>query len=452
MGRTRATQRVGAALLAVFLSGCGGSGPVTGGDSPPPVLAAGTTDVVHVTVCTLRKDRLGLYGGPNPTSPFLDKMAGSGVVFDQHFSQAPWTKPGMAAVFTGRFPRSLRVDNPTTADRYLERLSADVTVLAEVMKEAGYTTVGSVANPNLHSQFGYNQGFDHYAEPLGGYEVRSKIPSSIAVVDGLLETLASVPPSDPVFVRAVVLDGHLPMKFDKAVAEEMNGSSDRVRRYDAALRQIDGQLERLLGAVTARRNNVLFVLTADHGEGLLLPRHHGKAHGNHLYRSTVETPWVVHHPALSARRVDALSMNVDVLPTVVDLLGLPVPVAVDGSSFATMLRGGDQDPPHDVVFAESFFRQRHLSMAYDGAFQLIRTYEDGTLGAPHTDALYTAADWASRRDVARAHPKEAAALGARLSAWEAAEAAKAEGVPLVLAEEDADMRRSLEALGYLESE
>lgn len=145
-------------------------------------------------------------------------------------------------------------------------------------------------------------------------------------------------------------------------------------------------------------------------------------------------------------------MNIDVLPTVADLLGLRAPAAVDGKSFAPTLREGVQETVHDVVFAESFFRQRHLSMAYDGSFQLIRTYNDGTLDASHTDALYAASDWAARRDVVRAHPKEAAALGARLSVWEAAEADKAKGVPLVLAEEDADMRKSLEALGYLESE
>lgn len=420
------------------------------GDVP---LEAGATDVVLVTVCTLRKDRLGLYGGPNPTSPFLDELARHGAVFEQHFSQAPWTKPGMAAVFTGRYPRSLHVDNPTTTDRYLERLPDDATLLAEVMKAAGYTTVASVANPNLNSQFGYNQGFDHYTEPEGTYKDRPKIPNSAEVVDGLLETVAQVPADQPVYIRAVVLDGHLPMKFDPEVAERMKGPTERVRTYDAALRQIDDNLQRLFAELQARRGNVLFVVTADHGEGLLLPRFHGKAHGNYLYRTTTETPWLVYHPALSPGRIEQLSMNIDVLPTVAELLGLSVPDQVDGGSFAPTLRGQAQDAVHDVVFAESFFRDRHLSMAYDGRFQLIRTYDDGTVEAPFTDALYAATDRTSRTDIAKARAQEAARLGEVLTAWERAEAAKAEAAPPAqLAEEDASTRQALEELGYLESE
>ncbi len=87
----------------------------------------------------------------------------------------------------------------------------------------------------------------------------------------------------------------------------------------------------------------MVVLTADHGEGMRLPRHHGSGHGDFVYRSTVEVPWVVHHPSLDPHTVDQLSMNVNVLPTLLDLVGLPEQAAAATDAGDTELAEEDAD-------------------------------------------------------------------------------------------------------------
>jgi arylsulfatase A-like enzyme len=124
-------------------------------------------------------------------------MSAQGVTFDQHISQAPWTKPGMGALYTGRFPRELHLDNPGRADGYREVVREDVTLLAEHMKAAGDATIGAVANPNLKSRFGYAQGFDHYSEPDRGYRQDPNIPSGGEIVDDVLASLDRVPADQP---------------------------------------------------------------------------------------------------------------------------------------------------------------------------------------------------------------------------------------------------------------
>lgn len=405
-----------------------------------------------ITLCTLRKDRLGFAGGPNPTSPFLDTLSAQGVTFDQHFSQAPWTKPGMGALYTGRYPRELHLDNPSQRDGYREVVREDVTLLAAHLRAAGYATIGAVANPNLKARFGYAQGFDHYTEPDRGYRQDPDIPSGTEIVDDALAALDEVPDEQPVYVRAMLIDAHLPLQYQPLDRLLLTASpTKRTRTYDAALRGIDRQVVRLVERMRARNDNLMVVLTADHGEGMRLPRHHGTGHGNFVYRSTVEVPWVVHHPSLEPHTVDQLSMNVDVLPTLLDLLGVPVPDDVDGRSQAPVIHDPAAPARHDTVFAETFFRGSHRSTAYDGAFQLVRSYDEGRPEGEHRDQLFTADDWEAQTDVAPDQPAALARLQAALDAWEAEQDAAAEAAgDTELADEDADVQEALEALGYVE--
>ncbi len=424
-------------------------------------LTAADTDVLVIAVCTLRRDRLEPYGHDGPTSPFLDELGRTGVVFEHNFSQAPWTRPAMGALFTGRWPRVLGLDLRGKGDNFDMVIEASHTLLAERLKTAGYATLGSVANPNLKEVFGFRQGFDQYSEPAGTYRDKPHIPSSHEVVDDILEMVDGLGPDQRFYARAVVLDGHVRRRWDARYRKlfgnrlAQSGVERDVADYDAALRTIDAQLARLVTTLRARNPNLLVVLAADHGEGLKTPEHHGREHGNFVYRSTVETPLIVHHPALPdpGRRVAGLSMNVDVVPTILALLGLPAPDAVDGRSQAAAVLGRSTAPVHTAVFAETFFRKVHLSTVFDGDHQLIRRYVSDHPDANHLDRLYTAADADAHTAIQAQAPDETRALAAVLDAWEALqdqhEAASAgEETGTV----DSATRKMLQDLGYIEED
>jgi len=417
-------------------------------------LSAEHTDVVVVAVCTLRRDRMGMYGHDQPTTPFLDRLADKGVVFEEHFTQAPWTRPAMGSIFTGKWPRELKLDDPNQGRGFKAVIRDDHTLLSEHLAAEGYTAVGAVANPNLKRQFGFAQGFDDYSEPAGTYKERPHIPGSKEVVDVLLEMAAKVPADQRLYARVNVLDTHLPHKFSLRYPKLFEAPTERLRHYDAALRTIDSQLARMFTELQAQRPNLLFMLVADHGEGLYLPRHHGPEHGNHVYRTTTQTPWLVHHPALDGggRRISGRSMNVDLVPTVLDLLGIEVPDEVDGASQSAAIRGDVDRASHAFAYSETFFRKRHLSTIYDGEHQLIRTYAVPTEEGPFVDALYTDADWQADTDLFDARPEAAVRLRDALTEWEASVMAQGQDAPDPGEEAEVDdtTDQMLRDLGYVD--
>lgn len=418
--------------------------------APDPSLgiSAAQTDVVLVALCTLRTDRLEPYGHDQPTSPFLDQLAGQGVRFAHNFAQAPWTRPSMAALMTGLWPRGMRIDNLNSGEAFRRRIGDQHTLLAEYLSAAGYNTVGVVTNPNLKEMFGFAQGFDAYDEPAGRYRDKPYRKTAAEAVDTALELAGAVPDGERLYLRLNVLDTHQPRRYARRYLSLMESGPGARRDYDAALRTVDAQLARLFVSLKAQRPNLLFVVAADHGEGLTLPRHHGPGHGNHVYRTTVETPLMWHHPGLAApgRVVEGLSMNIDVVPTVMDLLGLEVP-EVDGQSQAAAILGEADRGAWEQVYSETFFQDTHASTVFDGRLQLIRTHG----GQRPTNEVYRAEDWQAEDNVWAAELQDAAQLARALTAWEAEQdaleaAAKDDGqVPL-----DETTSQMLQELGYLE--
>ena len=411
------------------------------------------TDVLVIAACTLRQDRMGVYGHKYPTTPFLDRLASQGVVFEEHFSQTPWTRPAMGALFTGKWPRQLKLDNPGAGKGFTAVLHPDHTLIAEVMASQGYTAVGAVANPNLKTRFGFSQGFSAYFEPEGTYKERTPIPTADEVVNNLLSMAAEVPLDQRLYARINVLDTHLPQKYTRRYLKLFDAQPQRLAKYDAALRTVDAELARLFTELRAVRPNLLVLFAADHGEGLYLPRHHGPEHGNYVYRTTTQTPWIVYRPALPepGRRIRGRSMNVDVLPTIADLLGISSPASVNGASQKAAILAQTTAAAHIYAYSETFFRKRHLSMVYDGQHQLIRTYTKPTETGPYTDQMFTAADWEGNTDVLLDEPAQASHLADMLTQWEALSLVlSANGPDVVNDNVDESTDDMLKALGYVD--
>ena len=140
---------LGSLLLLTILAACG--------DSPEGSLYRGY-DLVLINIETLRTDFVGCYGLDENGTPELDSLAAQGIVVEDSYTVAPWTRPSVASLWTGLYPSHHGVD---TQDPEV-LLPENATTLAEILAAEGYRTFGAVTNSNLASELGFAQGFEEY--------------------------------------------------------------------------------------------------------------------------------------------------------------------------------------------------------------------------------------------------------------------------------------------------
>ncbi|RKY18160.1 MAG: hypothetical protein DRQ55_14085 [Planctomycetota bacterium] len=354
MSRSRASSLarlrsiVVATALPLVLAACGepdpGRGPALGstGRSAP-------AGVVLVVIDTLRADHLGAYGSTAGLTPNLDALAARSTVFEQCIAASSWTRSSMAALFASEYPTTLGVLGTTDV------LPDAVTTLAEALSATGVQTLGATANRNAGARWGFSQGFDTFVSnmPRVSYpDDFGMVPAEALTAEGLrlldardaarpfLLFLHYTDPHDPYFAHPEFMPGPEPEGgFD--------GSRRDLRRMDAAgtaaLTEQDKQRirwlyasevaygDRWLGALLdglAERvgDEVLLVVTADHGEGLW--DHAERAHGKDLYEEMIRVPLLVRWPAswgLAPGRVPGVVQNLDVAPTVAAAMQLEAP-------------------------------------------------------------------------------------------------------------------------------
>jgi len=418
-------------------------------DSTP---LSANTNVVLAVVCTLRKDRLEPYGFHKPTSPFLDALGSNGVILNRHYTQAPWTRPSSGSLLTGRWPRALQLDNPGKRSSLSLVLGEEHTTLGEYMANAGHATIGSTGNPNLKSQFGLAQGLQQLWEPPNTFKEGHVQVTGHTQVDFLLDALANTPSDQPVYMQAVFTDTHTPRKpalrYLRMFADSLFKPKRRAR-YHASVRQVDEVLARLFEGVKRSRPDTLFILANDHGEGLRYPRNHGKGHGNHLYPTTIGGTSIWHHPGLQSQRTDALTMNIDIVPTVLGALGLPEGLT-DGADLSDGLKGTGPFPNRAAVFSETYYGKTRKMSAIGPDFQYIRNLRK-TKNPSRQEMLFAHEDSLSIDNVIQDHPGRTEELSKALDAWDEKMTAlwNSAGVPQEV-ELSADTKAQLEALGYLD--
>ena len=410
------------------------------------------TNVVLAIVCTLRQDRLEPYGFSRPTSPFLDALADHGVLLRRHYTQAPWTRPSSGSLLTGRWPRALQLDNPGKRSSLSLVLNDRHTTIAEHLQSAGHTTIGSTGNPNLKAQFGLAQGLDRNWEPPNTFKEGHVQVDGHQQVDFLLDELDEVPLDTPAFLQVVLTDTHTPRDPSPRYLRMFSDTlwkPGRKARYNASVRQADAVLARLFSEVKQRRPNTLFVLANDHGEGLRHPRNHGKGHGNHLYPTPIGGTSIWHHPALKSSTVEALTMNIDVVPTILGALGLRTE-ATDGMDLSKAMRGDSPFPERSVVFSETYYGKTRKLSAIGTDFQYILNQRK-TRDPSRQQMLYATSDTLSETNLIDTEPEAAAELRQALEHWDLAmqELWSKAGTPEEIELSD-DTRAQLEALGYLD--
>ena len=463
-GCTRFLRRVTCALVAgVGVLACGGEA----GRSPRPI------NLILILVDTLRADHLGYHGYSHATSPRLDSLAEDSVVFLRHTGHASRTGPSVATLFTGLHSRSHGVVNPLSHFDAKGTLDADRLTLAEILSEEGYRCAGFTANPNVSERFGFSQGFERY-ELLRWEKAEVLNRAALAWIEGWA---ADAEPRSPFCLYLHYIDPHSPYEapapfvkkfappdyrgritgahrqLDEVVAERLELDDTDLRQlralYDAEIGYLDSQLGVLLVTLEAKGllDESLVVFVSDHGEEFL--DHDSVLHGYTLYEEQLRIPLMIRHPELPARRVSRLSRQVDVLPTLLELLGIPIPEPVQGESLATVMKAeqspdaGDEAP----VFAEGSLRAVK-TVALDsytrGDWKLIET----RVPEARRQLFNLRDDPQERHDRLASEPEVAERMGAELRRFrDALPVGRSETVPLSEAE-----IRELQSLGYLPEE
>ena len=426
-------------------------------------------NLVLVTVDTLRADHTTPYGYARDTTPVLARLAREGVVVDQAYAPMATTGPSHAALLTSRYPIALG---------YLrngQRLDEGQTTLAERLRAAGYRTSAAVSSFVLDKRLGFAQGFGTYEcrfekrratatmerwEGLtvpAGFDRRADETTDVA-----LAWLARRGKDRPFFLWVHYFDPHQPYSppapYDRRFAGAGEpGPAGTAALYDGEIAFTDHQLGRLLEAIEAEGPSArtLVVVTADHGEGLMQHGHMG--HGLHLYEEAVRVPLIYRWPGVlpAGARVPGPVEHVDLVPTVLDLIGVPRgPDDVQGQSLAAALRGRAGTPgrdPRRTVFLQrrlydtdvvSGFRVKGEKFAVRaGQWKYIEAAEE------QTRELYDLrADPGEAKDLFAAQGAVAAGLARGLAGWRARLDRRAR------ARDDSspEMQEALRALGYVQ--
>ncbi len=359
MVRNRRGLRLGlyglvmAALLAVAAGSCKRKTP-----PPPP---SDSTSVLLVMIDTLRADHVGAYGYDRPTTATLDELARTGVVFDQAFANCSWTRPSIASLLTGVYPRETGVYK-----EQFDKLTPDVVTLAEMFQGAGYRTYGVTANPTVNGVFGFDQ-YGDCGVVWGWMKGKHKYKKGkVLMEDADLVTDRSIAllerhEGGPFYLQVLYIDPHLPYgapaEFDHPLNKKPKGP---VERYDAEVAFADAELGRLLAHVREHHPDTMVIVTSDHGEGLRdhpgVPR--ASSHGFVLYDSNIHVPLIFSHPGLQTgiRFADPVQL-LDLVPTIAELFGLTVDSQVKGTSLAPILHGEQAPPLPEQIFTVTEFNE-----------------------------------------------------------------------------------------------
>ncbi len=443
-------------LGLALLAGCGG--PERGAPR----------DLVFVSLDTVRRDHLPAYGYSRDTAPALAALGARSAVFDEAYAQETNTNPSHASMFTGLYPHV----HGSAHNGVL--LAPGVTTLAEILRGAGFRSAGFVSGAAMARRTtGLERGFETYDDEFAGVK-----REGAETVRRALAWLRGRAPDERSFLFVHLYDPHGPYLPQDAYATLFAGAppgrtleripeyqrvpgpdgqlvtalGDYERRYDAMIRYADDRLGELLAAVDLERSVV--VVLSDHGE-TLGERHHPLDHGGHVTDEQIRIPLVIHVPGAAPARISAPVETLDLLPTLLELLGVSAlpGLAVQGRSFAASLLGEDaRDAGRDLVFSSSrALSDRYADRGYalDSARRIhsARSSRWKLVWYPGVERDYfelydLAADPGETANVADAHPRLRDAFAEALRSWLGEPGRRA------APELDPDLREKLRQLGY----
>jgi arylsulfatase A-like enzyme len=312
-------------------------------------------------VDTLRADHTGVYGYARKTTPELDAFAKDAVVFDAAIVHASWTKPSVASILTSRLPGQHR------AVQLRDPLDPSNVTIAERLDARGFATGAAIANSVIYgAESAFDRGFDFFAGLHGEDDQRSKLVGADVVVDSALAFLRSRR-GLPTFLYVHTMDPHVPYAppppfdrmFEPYPTEDHPARDPRtdykepldrermIAQYDGDIAFGDREFGRFVRELKAAGlyDDALVVFLADHGEEFLDHAHW--LHGRSLFDELIRVPLVVKFPRGqgAGRRVAEQVQGLDVVPTVLEAMGLSLPGDLGGQPLQRALAGGAKPRP-----------------------------------------------------------------------------------------------------------
>ena len=306
------------------------------------------SNVLLVTIDTLRADRVGAYGGTAGLTPTIDGLARDGVRFAHAYAHVPLTLPSHASLMTASYPTRNGVhDNGTF------RLDRSTPTLATALKAAGYRTGAFVGAFVLDARFGLNRGFDRYddrmlggagdGEPVQRTADQVLVPAYEWITASPLASgpaPLAAPAAPAVAARPWFAWVHLYDPHEPYAAPEPFRARYAATPYDGEIAYADAALGRFVARLraTPALDRTLIVIAADHGESL--GEHGERTHGLFAYDATLRVPLVIWAGGRIPPGVFDQTMRlVDVVPTLLDLIGTAALPQVDGRSVRPVLAG-----------------------------------------------------------------------------------------------------------------
>jgi len=315
-------------------------------------------NVLFITLDTTRADHLGCYGYSKAETPNIDNLAESGILFKNAVCQAPLTLPSHSSIFTATYPFYHGV-----RDNGGFYLSSDKTTLAEVLKENGLATSAFIGAFVLDSQWGLDQGFDYYYDNFDFTKYKTVSLDSIQrkgeeVIKAFFDWFEKNY-KKRFFSWIHLYDPHTP--YNPPEHYRTRFSKWKWGLYDGEIAYVDD----LIGKVVNRLKEkgilakTLIVIVGDHGESL--GQHKERTHGFFIYEATTSVPLIIHFPSskLGGIKIKECVETIDIMPTLLEILGLSIPREVQGKSLLPLILKKNKRREH-FAYSETYFPRYHF--------------------------------------------------------------------------------------------
>ncbi|MFC2162641.1 sulfatase [Candidatus Altiarchaeota archaeon] len=364
-------------------------------------------NIIFILVDTLRADHMGAYGYPRNTSPNIDDFASNNILFEEVRSQASCTFPSVNSILTSRYSFNFHGQNDTG-------FPDNVLTIAEILKKNDYSTSAITSSPIVRDtpvklkggyyKGGYGNGFEefveditwksakivnirakklldkfensskpfflylHYTEPHGPYKPPKTFTKKFATY-----------PSPPVFKQRYLV-GDRPvsptavikgLKANPGWELSGEGLEYMVDNYDDEIAFFDQEFKGLMDELSRRglMENTMIIVASDHGEGFM--EHDFLKHCVHVYDEEAKVPLIMRIPGTGHQRIDGVVQNIDIMPTILDYVGIDCGCALDGRSLRSSIESGN--PSENYAYTE----QDEFKSVYDGRHKLIKDISTG---------------------------------------------------------------------------
>jgi arylsulfatase A-like enzyme/Flp pilus assembly protein TadD len=428
--------------------------------APPNIIPP---NIILITVDTARADRMGFLGSKLGLTPNLDTLALESVVFTHAYSQVPLTAPSHATILTGTYPQFHQVND------FQVPLAQDLPYAPAILRDHGYRTsafVGAmVLDPHAGFARGFDRGFDtydagfHQSHP-GEDRYHSMERRGGEVVAHALAWL-NQHPRGPFFMWLHLYDAHDP--YDPP---EPYKSKYAAAPYDGEIAYVDSAVGKFLNDLRTRGlyDGALIAVMADHGEAL--GEHGEDTHGFFLYEETIHVPLVIKVPGAASAgkdwtrksagtKIDNRVGLVDVLPTILQAVKIPVPPEVQGESLLSMLmpkpvpaESAGASPAPDAsldrpAYAETDYPRNTYGWS---SLRALRTGKYLYIKAPRQELYDQSTDRKAEHDLSAASTAVTSTLAGQLDAFRQKTSSSREAPKSTV---DPEAQAKLAALGYV---